>query len=58
MNTLRLRRGWGIAPSPVFFLTCIGTPIKYIMFVTQLPSWSDGLYFLWGFPALNCFLFF
>ena len=29
------------------------------LFVTQLPSLSDGLYFLfWGFPTLTCFLFF
>ena len=46
--TSRLRRGGGVS---FFFksgFTCIGTRIKYILFVTQLPSWSDGLDFLFG----------
>ena len=29
---------------------------KYILFVTQLPGWSDGLYFLFGVFLLNLLL--
>ena len=52
MNTPRLRRGGGIAIFK-FKFTCSGTPIQYILFVTQLPSRSDGFYFLFGFSCPN-----
>ena len=59
MNTLRPRRGGGIASSSfILFFTCIGIPVKYILFVTQLPSlerWAL-LPFL-GFPTLTCLFF-
>ena len=49
MNTPRLRRGGRMASSSSLFFTCSGTPIVHsILFVTQIPSWSDGLYFLFG----------
>ena len=48
MNTPRLRREGGIASSSLFF-TCSGVLIYYILlYVTQLPIWSDGFYFLFG----------
>ena len=46
MKTPRLRRGGGIASSSLFLLVVV--LLGYILFVTQLLSWSDGLYFLFG----------
>ena len=49
MNTPRLRRGGGKASaSSLALLVLVLLYIRYILFVTQLPSWSDGLYFLFG----------
>ena len=56
MNTPRLRSGGRIAPLSLFLLVVV--LLEYILFVTKLPSWSDGLYCLGGFPALTRFLFF
>ena len=48
MNTPRLRRGGGIALSFVLLVLVPLYSTRYILFVTQLPSWSDGLYLLLG----------
>ena len=49
MNIHRLRRGGGIAsPSLVLLVLVLLYSIPGILFVTQLPSWSNGLYFLFG----------
>ena len=60
MNTPRLRRRRGGDSFFKLSFTGIGTSIEYMLFATQLPSWSDGLYFLFGFscPMITCFLFF
>ena len=51
MNTTtpRLRKGGEIVSSSLFF-TC---SCSIFLFVTQLPSWSDGLYFLFGIFLLS-----
>ena len=52
INTPRLRRGGGIASSSSLVLLdnvlVLLYIVQYILFATQLPSWSDGLYFLFG----------
>ena len=63
MNTPGLHRGGGTASSSNLVLTVsvLLFSILYSLFcfVTQLPSWSDGPYFLFGvFMPLPCFLFF
>ena len=48
MNTPQLRRGGGIASSSNLVLLVLALRGVHILFVTQLPSWSDGLYLLFG----------
>ena len=48
MNALRLRGGIGYLLLQVLFLLVVVVLLLYILFVTQLPSWSDELYFLFG----------
>ena len=43
-DTPRLRRGGRIAFSSLFLLLVV--LVWNVLFLTQLPSWSDGLYFL------------
>ena len=52
-NTPRLRRGgrdifFSCSSLVLLVLVLLYITVQYILFVTQLPSWSDGLYFLFG----------